>query len=114
VNTYYHISPDGAENPLAEMAAADFFEMDQVRGLMQQAGETVQAHGLDLPASFFGTSICNLCSTKLIFLAQYNKILDLSLEHLTFQIRFMRIMRIWVIKLMNYTLKMSQRKNRRR
>ncbi|AIQ35097.1 (2Fe-2S)-binding protein [Paenibacillus sp. FSL R5-0345] len=86
VNSYYHISPDGAENPLAEMPATDFFEMGQVRGLMQQAGEIVQAHGLDLPASFFGTSLCNLCSTKLIFLAQYNKILDLSLERLTFQI----------------------------
>ncbi|MEK5253913.1 hypothetical protein NST74_10675 [Paenibacillus sp. FSL F4-0125] len=63
VNTYYHISPDGAENPLAEMPATDFFEMGQVRGLMQQAGEIVQAHGLELPASFFGTSLCNLCST---------------------------------------------------
>jgi ferric iron reductase protein FhuF len=60
--------------------------MDLVRGLMRQAGETVQAHGLDLPASFFGTSLCNLCSTKLIFIAQYNKMLDLSLQHLTFQI----------------------------
>ncbi|MNO30301.1 ferric iron reductase involved in ferric hydroximate transport [compost metagenome] len=86
VNSYYHISLKGAGNPLAEIPATDFFEMDLVRGLMRQAGETVQAHGLDLPASFFGTSLCNLCSTKLIFLAQYNKMLDLSLEHLTFQI----------------------------
>lgn len=86
VNSYYHISPNGAENPLAEMPATDFFDMNRVKGLMQLAGETVQAQGLDLPASFFGTSLCNLCSTKLIFLAQYNKMLDLSLKHLTFQI----------------------------
>jgi hypothetical protein len=26
VNSYYHISPDGAENPLAEMPATDFFK----------------------------------------------------------------------------------------
>lgn len=86
VNSYYHISPEGAENPQAELPATELLNKARVRDLMQVAGEVVQSHGLDLPASFFGTSLCNLCSTRLVFLAQYNKMLDLSLENLTFQI----------------------------
>ena len=86
INTYYHISPEGVKHPLAEMPAIHFFEPKLLTDMLQKAGDTVQAHGLELPASFFGTSLCHLCSTKLLFLAQHNVILDLSLEHLTFQL----------------------------
>ncbi|WP_052343734.1 hypothetical protein [Bacillus massiliigorillae] len=85
--SYFHISPEGAHNPLEEMPATDFlYNPLRIKEMMLAAGKTVQAYGLDLPASFFGTSFCNLCLTKLLFLTQYNKVLDLSLENLTFQI----------------------------
>ncbi|MFS0781927.1 hypothetical protein [Bacillus sp. 1P06AnD] len=86
VNHYYHISPKGAGQPLAEMPATDFFNPETLIQMMHKAGHTVEALGLDLPASFFGTSLCNLCSTKLLFLAQSNVLIDLSLKNLLFQV----------------------------
>lgn len=85
--SYFHISPEGANNPLEEMPATDFLHNPtRLREMMETAGKPIQAYNLDLPASFFGTSLCNLCLTKLLFLTQYNKRLDLSLGNLTFQI----------------------------
>ncbi|NBD27476.1 (2Fe-2S)-binding protein [Paenibacillus glycinis] len=88
VKTYLHISPEGASHVLDEMPAVDFFRAARLEEMMSKTGETVQAIGYKLPGSYFGTSLCHLCITKLIFLAMYGKLLDLRLEHLTFQIDY--------------------------
>ncbi|WP_409344115.1 hypothetical protein [Paenibacillus sp. MBLB4367] len=87
VETYFHISPNGADQPYYEMPATAFLlDSGTVKDMLQQSGATVQATGLELPASFVGISLCNLCITQLLFTAQYNRLLDLTLGNLTFQI----------------------------
>jgi len=83
---YFHTSPTGAKHPVFEMPAAQFLDAEQVRHAFEQAGRLVQAHGNDLPASFIGTSMCNLCAIQFIMYAQHGVVLDLTLPNLTFQI----------------------------
>lgn len=87
VKSYFHISPEGASTPLAEMLGTDFLlQPTRVKEMMLMAGDIVHATDLYLPASFFGTSFCSLCCTKLYFLAQSNQIVNLHLDNLLFQI----------------------------
>ncbi|CAM3884245.1 (2Fe-2S)-binding protein [Cohnella lubricantis] len=85
---YFHISPEGVDHLIAEMPAAELLGGSRLKDMIQSMGEMVQAFDMTLPASFFGTSLCHLCLVKLQFLAQYNVILDLSLERLTFQVDY--------------------------
>lgn len=88
IKMYLHISPEGADHILDEMPAVDFFQPARLEDMLRKTGETVQAIDNQLAGSFFGTSLCNLCITKLYFLSAYNKVLDLSLDHLLFQIDY--------------------------
>ncbi|MFC5405309.1 hypothetical protein [Cohnella soli] len=85
---YLHISPEGAEHLLEEHHPNVFFDEPRLQELMRVAGTTVQAYDLKLPGSFLGTSLANLCLTKLIFLAQYGCTLDLSADRILFQIEY--------------------------
>jgi len=86
VNTYFHISPEGAEHPVFEVPALSLLDRGILPDLLEQGGKMVQAIGPVLPASFLGTSFCNLIATTIIFTAQYNRLLDLTLENMSFQI----------------------------
>ncbi|QHT62196.1 hypothetical protein GXP70_20895 [Paenibacillus lycopersici] len=86
--TYLHISPEGVDHVLDEMPAAEFGRIERIQEMMAKAGTIVQATDRFLPGSFIGTSLCNLCVTKLMFLATYGKVLDLSLANLSFQIDY--------------------------
>ncbi|TYP71142.1 hypothetical protein BCM02_11092 [Paenibacillus methanolicus] len=85
VRTYFHLSPEGFDHPLLELAAASLTDADAVIASIRAGSALVQATGNELVASFMGTSLCNLCATLLIFGAQYDRLLDLSLTNLTFQ-----------------------------
>lgn len=88
VETYFHISPQGAEHPLHELPATDYYNKEIAQATLLKAGEMVQATGMQLAASFVGMSFFNLCITNLLFTAQYNRYLDLSLDNLTYQFEF--------------------------
>ncbi|QHW34031.1 hypothetical protein GZH47_26710 [Paenibacillus rhizovicinus] len=88
VKTYLHISPEGVEHVLDEMPAVDFYRIERLQEMMDKAGAIVQATDRLLAGSFIGTSLCNLCVTKLIFMAMYGKVLDLPLTNLSFQIDY--------------------------
>ncbi|WP_308634225.1 hypothetical protein [Paenibacillus silvisoli] len=87
LNAYYiRISPDGAANPSFEMPAADFMRAKAVSDAIVAGGSAVRPTGNELAASFIGGSLFGLCAARLLFLARYNAVLDLSLHRLTFQI----------------------------
>ncbi|MWC28809.1 hypothetical protein [Paenibacillus sp. MMS18-CY102] len=88
VKTYLHISPEGVDHLLDEMAGTEFFNSARLVEMMEKTGEAVQANGRKLPGSFFGTSLSHLCITKLIFLAMYDKVIDLSLDNVMLQIDY--------------------------
>jgi Ferric iron reductase FhuF-like transporter. len=85
IKMYFHISPEGADHPILEMRGDQFLDMDITKQTLLEAGKLVQANGLDLPASFAGTSFAKLCATQLLMFAQYHIILDLTLPNLMFQ-----------------------------
>lgn len=86
VESFFHISPKGADHPYYELPATDFLDQAISHATLVKAGEMVQAIGMQLPASFVGTSFFHLCITNLIFSAQYNRYLDLSLHNLIYQL----------------------------
>ncbi|WP_138751225.1 IucA/IucC family C-terminal-domain containing protein [Paenibacillus sinopodophylli] len=86
VESFFHISPQGAARPLLELPATDFHNREVAHHTLVRAGEMVQATSIQLAASFVGISFFNLCITNLIFAAQYNRFLDLSLQNLTYQL----------------------------
>lgn len=88
VKTYLHISPEGVDHVLDEMPASGFFDAARLDEMLRKTGELVQATDYKLPGSFFGTTLCHLSVTKLIFLAMYGKVLRLDLDRLTFQIDY--------------------------
>ncbi|RAP78320.1 hypothetical protein [Paenibacillus montanisoli] len=83
---YIRISPDGAANPSFEMPAADFLRGEAVMDAIIAGGSAVRPTGHELAASFIGGNLFGLCALRLLFLAQYNAVLDLSLDKMTFQI----------------------------
>ncbi|MBD2869732.1 (2Fe-2S)-binding protein [Paenibacillus arenilitoris] len=86
LDTFFHISPQGAEHPVFEMPATAFLDKERSRSALLLGGELVQATGMELAASFVGMSFFNLCVAKLIVAAQCNRLLDLPLTELTFQL----------------------------
>ncbi|PLT47761.1 hypothetical protein B8V81_0668 [Paenibacillus pasadenensis] len=86
IKMYYHISPEGADEPLFEMDADRFFDAESLGGALDLGGATVQATSRALPASFVGTTIGKLLLTQAYLYAMYESILDLSPERLAFQV----------------------------
>lgn len=86
IKMYFHTSPEGADHPILEMRSDQFLNADITKQAFLEAGKLVQAIGLELPASFAGTSFGNLCAIQLLMYAQYHIILDLSLTNLMFQV----------------------------
>lgn len=86
IKMYFHTSPEGVDHPILEMRSDQFLNTDIAKQAFIEAGKLVQAIGLELPASFAGTSFGNLCAIQLLMFAQYHIILDLSLPNLMFQV----------------------------
>ncbi|PZD96146.1 hypothetical protein DNH61_09565 [Paenibacillus sambharensis] len=85
VKQFFHISPEGMEEPLLNLPAEDLLDPVKARNAMQLGGSLVQATGLELPSSFAGMCFFNLIATQQLFLSRYNRFLDLTLPNLTFQ-----------------------------
>jgi len=81
----FRISDAGMETPAFEMPAADLLRRDAALEALRIGGAMSKAIGPKLPVSYAGLSVLNLVLAKLVFLVRHNRWLDLSLEHLTFQ-----------------------------
>ncbi|QAY66562.1 (2Fe-2S)-binding protein [Paenibacillus protaetiae] len=86
VRTYLHVSPEGADDPSFQMEAAQLLESAALEAALRESGNAVQALSHALPASFIGTSLCKLSLIQLWFAVQYDRFIDLSLEHLIYQV----------------------------
>lgn len=86
VEMYFHISPEGMEEAVFQLPAAEFRNKEAMQIALAAGGQMVQATGNELAASFIGTSLCNACSVMLLMAAQYNRLLDLSMNNLTLQV----------------------------
>lgn len=84
--TYFHISPNKPLSPIMQISAEDFLDHEKVQDILSAYGEITEATDNILPASFIGMTFCNLCIAQLIFAAQSQQWLDLSLSNLTFYI----------------------------
>jgi len=86
IRGFFRISPEGAENPVLELPGTDLLDGSKLLPALEAAGRIVRATGLELPASFAGLTLCNLCAVSLIVMARHNRMPDLSLSNLTFQL----------------------------
>ncbi|MCI3921277.1 hypothetical protein MO973_13655 [Paenibacillus sp. TRM 82003] len=87
VNAYFHISPDGFEEPVLTIRAVDALRDEAAaKKALFTGGELAKATGPELPASFWGLSFFNLCATEMLFMAQQGCFLDLSFDNLWFQL----------------------------
>lgn len=81
----FRLSAAGLEAPPFEMPATDWLQPVQARRALEAGGAMSKAIGMKLPVSYAGLSILNLILAELLFLVRQDRWLDLSLEHLTFQ-----------------------------
>lgn len=86
VRSFFHISPEGADKPIYEIPATDLGNKERALDTLIMVRELGHATSFEMPVSFAGLTLFNLCATHLIFIAQYNRMLDLSLHNLTFQL----------------------------
>jgi ferric iron reductase protein FhuF len=83
---YFHISPKGVANSVYSVCASDLLQSETTDEVLRQCADLLRALNLHLPVSFVGLTFFNVCATLQLFLAQYNRILDLSLDNLVFQL----------------------------
>lgn len=83
---FFNISPGGASDPSFEMPASNWHLPSEAFLALHTAGRMYKAFGLTLPASFAGITLFNLVFTKLLFLAKHDRLLDLDLGNLDFQL----------------------------
>lgn len=86
VESYFHISPKGMEQPLIQIPGRQLVDGETVRNLLQQAQTLLRGKGLDISASLLGLTLFNLVATIHLFLAQYNQWLALELDGVAFEV----------------------------
>lgn len=86
IKTFYHISPEGVEEPAFEMEAEHFLNPELLGGALDMGGATVQATSRTLPASFVGTTLGKLLLTQAYLYAMYESVADLGADNLIFQV----------------------------
>jgi ferric iron reductase protein FhuF len=83
---YFHISPKGFARPVFSVCASELLQPETLNEALRQSADLLRALNHLLPASFLGLSFFNLCATLQLFLSRYNRLLDLSLGNLVFQL----------------------------
>ena len=83
---FFMISPEGADDPIWSMAAADLVRDETMREALRICGQPYRATDLYLPASFIGLSVYGLCAVQLMILVQTGRWIDLPLSNLTFEV----------------------------
>ncbi|MCR2802831.1 (2Fe-2S)-binding protein [Paenibacillus soyae] len=88
IKTYYHISPEGADEPLYELPATRLLERPKAVETLKEVGRLWKATSMELPSSFTGVTFFNLGLMNMLFTAQNNVFLRLPLDKLTLQLEW--------------------------
>jgi ferric iron reductase protein FhuF len=86
IDKFFHISLKGSEDAIVSIPAIELLQREKMDMVIHKSSELFKARGLELSASFIGMSIFGLCASLQLVLASYNRLLDLSLPNLTFQL----------------------------
>jgi|GEM_PF-789364 len=84
-NRLFRVSESGMESPLFEMPAAHWLQPAKALEALEAGGSMSKAIGMKLPVSYAGLSVLGLVLVKLLFLVRHERWIELSLDHLTFQ-----------------------------
>ncbi|MDQ6418038.1 (2Fe-2S)-binding protein [Paenibacillus sp. LHD-117] len=85
IRSFYHISPQGFDVPLAEMPAVDLLDQAKAKEVLERTGELWKACGNELPVSYIGMTMFNFCVTSLFFSARDQVWPKFKLKDMTFQ-----------------------------
>lgn len=86
ISQYLHVSPEGAEQPVLELPAAELLKKEKALPVLEQCGQIVKAIGSELPVSYVGLAVNKLVLANLVAAARFHRAIDLSLDLLTFQL----------------------------
>lgn len=86
IEKYFSVSPKGIKNPVVSIPADQLLDTGRMGELLQVTGDCLKATSAKLTATFVGLAAFGLCAAQQIAAAQQDRILDLSLENLTFQL----------------------------
>lgn len=86
INSFYRISPEGMVSPDVQIPAAELLNADSARRTLETLGVQGRCIGSELPVSFIGMTMFNLCVATLYFLARNERFLRFRLEDMTFQL----------------------------
>lgn len=82
---FFRISLNKADNPVFSVPCSELLQAEGMDRVLHLSKQHFAAPDLVLPASFIANAFIGICSTMQLYLSLYNKLLDLSLDHLTFQ-----------------------------
>lgn len=83
---YFHITPNGCEQPLVSFPAERLLEPQTMDDLLGQGRDLLKGLGLEIAVSFLGLAFFGIPAAVHTFMWQYDHILDLSLGNLTVQL----------------------------
>lgn len=86
IKDFYHISPEGADEPYYELLASGLTDAAAAAEALEQMGRLWKAVGMELPTSFTGITLFNLTVMNVFFSASHNVFLRVSLNDMTFQL----------------------------
>ncbi|WP_040950860.1 (2Fe-2S)-binding protein [Gorillibacterium massiliense] len=86
LNQFFGIAFESEKEPILSIPAADLLNREQMDIVIHKCAELQKAIGLELPATFVGLSLFGLIGGIQLALAMHNRLLDLSLANVTFQI----------------------------
>jgi ferric iron reductase protein FhuF len=86
LQSHLRISPDGSEDAVHSIRAAELLKPEAMEELLSRSAPMLKATSRELPASFIGLAFFNICAAKLLLLSQQQALLDLSLDNLVFEL----------------------------
>ncbi|MBD0382027.1 (2Fe-2S)-binding protein [Paenibacillus sedimenti] len=86
VEANFRISPRGMKAPILSVPGHELLNPEIILDVLRRGQILLQATDLSYPASHTGITIFNLCLTFQLFIVRYNRVLDLSLNNLVFEL----------------------------
>jgi ferric iron reductase protein FhuF len=83
---FFHISLTGEEDAVTTIPGTDLLRREQMDAIISQSGTLLKATGTELAASFVGMAFFGVCASIQLILASHNRLLDLTLANMEFQI----------------------------
>jgi ferric iron reductase protein FhuF len=84
--TYFNISAAGSPSPELSVPVAELLRSGPMKHILDHSGMILKAISGDLPASFVGLTYFGIFAAELMVMSQYNRMLDMTPDNLTFQL----------------------------